>query len=234
MLKVWGFIPARGGSKSIKLKNLANLNGLPLMDYCVKAAQSSACCDRIICSTDHRDIADRAATLGIEVDMRPEDLGGDEVTTRDVIIEFLNRQDTDLPDILCVIEPTSPFLRVNDIQRLIKQMESDAETVSGQTLVQPPHTHHAWNQRKITENRCDFIFEERKTIYRKQDKPELWVFGNLVVCRVKALLAGKNVFDSPSAAVKIEWPYDVNIDHKNDLIMANALLGAGVVNLPHM
>ncbi len=35
----WAFIPARGGSKSIPLKNLANLSGRPLMDYSIIAAK---------------------------------------------------------------------------------------------------------------------------------------------------------------------------------------------------
>ena len=56
--KLLAFIPARGGSKSIPLKNLANLNGLPLMNYSLLAAQSSNLFSSIVCSTDNQDIAE--------------------------------------------------------------------------------------------------------------------------------------------------------------------------------
>jgi CMP-N,N'-diacetyllegionaminic acid synthase len=232
--KAWAFVPARGGSKSIPLKNLATLGGRPLMDYCVLAAKASGCFDRIVCSTEHPAIAERARHLGIECDDRPSFLCGDDVSTRDVIVEFLRRSESRLPEFVFIVEPTSPFLRVQDISGLLEQMTSDAESVSGQTVTKPPHTHHAWNQREFKDGRVRFVFEERKKVFAKQNKPPLYIFGNLVACRAAALLEEKDVFAEPSAGVEIEWPYDVNIDHPNDLLLANALLNFGIVALPHM
>src|SRR3990167_8212542 len=132
----WAFIPARGGSKSIPLKNMANLGGRPLLDYCVLAAKSSGCLERIVCSTEHPRIAssgclerivcstehpriaERAAFHGIEHDNRPLDLCGDEVSTKAVLVEFLARNADQLPDLIFIVEPTSPFMRPQDITRL--------------------------------------------------------------------------------------------------------------------
>ena len=71
MTAYWAVVPARGGSKSIPRKNLLTLDGRPLLDYCVRAAQASRRFVRIFCSTDDSVIAARAHELGIEVDARP-------------------------------------------------------------------------------------------------------------------------------------------------------------------
>ena len=86
---VWGLIPARGGSKSIPMKNLTPFVGRPLMDFQVLAANASQCISRILCSTDHQDIADRCATLRIEVHERPIHLGADDTPVMAVIADLL-------------------------------------------------------------------------------------------------------------------------------------------------
>ena len=48
----WAFVPARGGSKSIKLKNLVEINSKPLLDYGISASIRSQIFSRIIVSTD--------------------------------------------------------------------------------------------------------------------------------------------------------------------------------------
>ena len=65
--KVLCIIPARGGSKGIKLKNLQLLGGKPLIYYPIKAAIDSKVCDKIIVSTDNHKIAKVAKKFGAEV-----------------------------------------------------------------------------------------------------------------------------------------------------------------------
>ncbi len=55
--EAWALIPARGGSKSIPLKNIIDLNGRPLVDYVIRAGFASKSISRLFCSTDHRQIA---------------------------------------------------------------------------------------------------------------------------------------------------------------------------------
>lgn len=204
------------------------------MDYCVEAAKASGVFERIICSTDHDGIARNAMELGIEYDRRPAELGGDEASTKAVILEFLGRHQASLPDLVFIVEPTSPFLRPGDIAALQERMEQNPEAVTGLTLARPPHTHHAWNQREMRNGLVRFIFEERKQVFAKQNKPVLHIFGNVIACRVAGLLAGGDVFAEPTAGVEIERPYDINIDDPEDLVLANALLAAGAVKLPHV
>ena len=86
----------------------------------------------------------------------------------------------------------------------------------------------------MTAGMVRFIFNERKPIFAKQQKPPLYIFGNLIVCRVSSLMAGGDVFEEPTAGVEIPRPYDVNIDDAQDLMLASALLSCGLVDLPHI
>ena len=62
--KVICIIPARGGSKGIKLKNLQLLGNKPLIYYPINAAKKSKVCDKILVSTDNLKIAKIAKSYG--------------------------------------------------------------------------------------------------------------------------------------------------------------------------
>ena len=55
-MNVLAFIPARGGSKGIIKKNLVLLNGKPLIQYTIEAAQHSKYVNDIILSSDDPEI----------------------------------------------------------------------------------------------------------------------------------------------------------------------------------
>jgi hypothetical protein len=75
---------------------------------------------------------------------------------------------------------------------------------------------------------------ERRRGYNKQSKPPHYLFGNLVAARTRALLAGDGFFAEPSAAVEIRRPYDFDLDTHADIGLAEAILTAGLVRLPHL
>jgi CMP-N,N'-diacetyllegionaminic acid synthase len=212
--------------------------GRPLLDYGVRAAQASDRCARIVGSTEDARIAERFAALGIACDMRPANLAGDETPVSDVAREWLTRTragGTSLPDILLLVQPTSAFLRAQDIVRLLDAMATDPAARSGQTIVACPHNAHAWNQRALENGCVRFVnAEERKRGYNKQTKPPRWLFGNLVAVRVDALLAGEGFFAEPSAAVEIEGSYGFDLDTATDVALAEAMIAGGLVHLPHM
>lgn len=232
--KVWGLVPARGGSKSIPYKNLAPLAGRPILDYGILAAREYKKLDRIICSTDDERIADRARFLGIETDRRPDMLAGDDVAVADVARELLARVGGDV-ELVVLIQPTSPFLLPEHIGKLLSAMDDEPAGRSGQTITPVPHNHHAWNQRIVNDMHVRFQFAaERASAYNKQRKPQLYTFGNLVAARSEAILSGDSFFAEPSIAVDIPSPYDLDVDTEPDLKLAEAIINGGLVKLPHM
>jgi CMP-N,N'-diacetyllegionaminic acid synthase len=237
-VECWAFVPARGGSKSIPYKNLVMLAGRPLLDYGVRAAQASSRCARIVGSTEDERIGKRFIELGVECDGRPHELAHDDAPVADVAREWLNRvraAGEALPDIVLLVQPTSPFLRPQDVTRLLDALASDSAARSGQTIVACPHNAHAWNQRVCESGQVRFVYaEERRRGYNKQTKPRHWLFGNAVATRVDALLAGEGFFATPSASVEIEPPYDFDLDTSTDVAVAEALIANGVAKLSHL
>lgn len=234
----WAFVPARGGSKSIPYKNLALLAGVPLLDYGVRAVQASKACRRIVGSTEDERIAERFTALGVDCDRRPAELAADDTPVADVAREWLLRtraSGATLPNVLVLVQPTSPFLRPEDVSRLLNAFLAREEARSAQTIVDCPHNAHCWNQRDLDNGLVRFVHaEERKRGYNKQVKPKRWLFGNLVAVRVAALLAGKDFFAEPSVGVVIERPYDLDVDSAADLRLGEALMQMDAVRLQHM
>ena len=134
-----------------------------------------------------------------------------------------------------LIQPTSPFLLPAHVSELLDRMQADPEANSGQTVCPVVHNFHAWNQRVVEDGRVRFKFaEERRIAFNKQRKPKLYTFGNLVAARPRALMAGSDFFAEPSAAVEIAWPYNLDVDSADDLLLAAALLQAGIARIPKL
>lgn len=79
-------IPARGGSKGLPGKNIKELLGKPLIAYSIEQARHSKYIDRVIVSTDSREIADISEKYGAEVPfMRPKKYAEDNSSIFDVL-----------------------------------------------------------------------------------------------------------------------------------------------------
>jgi pseudaminic acid cytidylyltransferase len=110
-------IPARGGSRRIKMKNVRLFHGKPIIAYSIEAAKASGLFDRIVVSSDDADIRIIARQCGAEAIEREmkyaqDDVGTQEVT-RDALVEL------DLlgvrPDYACCVYATVPMLREDDL-----------------------------------------------------------------------------------------------------------------------
>ena len=229
--RCWAFIPARGGSKSIPLKNLAKLNGRPLLEYAVRAAHAVGKVQKIICSTDHPEIVQCAHSLGIEVHHRSEALSGDTVSTVAVIEGFLEEiSPLEHPEMMLLLEPTSPFVKAGQISEAIEKLIQNPSVDSVQTVTEPLPNHHAFNQRVMSEGELSFRFADlRKGLFNKQLKPRLLVHGNLRVFRVASFLKYRDIFGEKSLGIEIPPLDAMDVDGPLELRIAEALLQAGVI-----
>lgn len=112
--KIVALIPVRGGSKSIKLKNIKEMNGRPLVYWVMDAALQCDWIDEVYIATDHVEI--RNAVLDYDkrdkrklkcIDRNPEN-ATDEASTESVMVEFVNKIPS---DIMVLIQATNPLLK---------------------------------------------------------------------------------------------------------------------------
>jgi pseudaminic acid cytidylyltransferase len=118
-------IPARGGSKRIPRKNMRAFGNQPMIAWSIQAALQSACFDRVVVSTDDEEIAEIARSYGADVPfMRPAALSDDHTPTIPVIAHAINwhRQHELIPQAVCCIYATAPFIRPADIQKGYAQL----------------------------------------------------------------------------------------------------------------
>ena len=77
--KCLAIVPARGGSKGLPRKNIKPLLGKPLVAWTIEQVKKSKCIDRVIVSTEDKEIAEISERrYGAEVIERPEELAKDE------------------------------------------------------------------------------------------------------------------------------------------------------------
>ena len=115
-------IPARIGSTRFKMKNLAMLNGKPMIAYSIVAALSSKVFDRVIVNSDSDVFRSIAEEYGAEFYLRPEHLGGSSVKSDDVVKDFINKYPS---DVVVWENPIAPLQTVEDIRNTIQYFLSN-------------------------------------------------------------------------------------------------------------
>lgn len=104
------FIPLRGGSKSIPLKNIKNINGRPLVYWVLDAATKCKYIEKVLISTDSKKIksvVERYESDKVVVVDRDESTARDDSTTESAMLEFARNYDFEN---MVLIQATSPLL----------------------------------------------------------------------------------------------------------------------------
>lgn len=227
-MKIIGVIPARGGSKAIPRKNLALLGGRPLIAHTADAARASRRLTRLIASTDDAEIASVAQGLGIEVPfLRPPALAGDDTPMLDVLVDLLatlDQREQYRPDILVLLQPTSPFRRAEHIDGAIDLLTATgADSVV--TVMDVPH--------HFTPASLMLLDGDRLTAWidggslRRQDKPRLFARnGPAVVAARPGVLAGRTLYGPDTRGFVMSREESLDIDDRFDLEIAELLIAA--------
>ena len=109
---VLALIPARGGSKGIKMKNIKEFRGKPLIYWSIKLALDCKVVNRVIVSTDNKNIKRVAEECGADVPfLRPKEISGDLSPDYEFIkhcLDYLKENGEDEPDIIVQLRPTYP------------------------------------------------------------------------------------------------------------------------------
>jgi len=125
--EIVAIIPARGNSKSVPRKNLAKIRGIPMINYTIKEAKKCKLIDRIICSTENKEIANIAKKAGAEVPfLRPKSLSRDNSHTSEVIyhaVKFLEKKNIKIK-LVVILQATSPLRKAKYISDSIKKIIS--------------------------------------------------------------------------------------------------------------
>lgn len=222
--RVLALIPARGGSKGIKNKNIVELCGQPLISYTIQAAKMSRYIDTVMVSTDSQEIRKISQQYGAEIPFdRPAELATDEAKTIDTVIYTIEKlKELELHyDVLVLLQATSPLRTVDDIDGAIeKYIASNEQDVVGVSKV----TDSPILIRTIEENGSLKKLLEMCSSVRRQDMPDYYrVNGSVYVNKIDNL-SGKTSFNDNPIPYIIEQSHAIDIDEPLDLEMASVII----------
>jgi YrbI family 3-deoxy-D-manno-octulosonate 8-phosphate phosphatase len=126
-LKNIAFIPVRGGSKSIPLKNVKSFCGHPLVYWTAKAAQDAPEIDEVIIATDSEDIKRVVMSFNfnkLKIYERSAENAIDTSSTESVMLEYLHNTQLEASDVFILIQATSPFLLASDVSKGLQQLKN--------------------------------------------------------------------------------------------------------------
>jgi CMP-N,N'-diacetyllegionaminic acid synthase len=220
--RVLGLIPARGGSKGVPRKNLRYLGGKPLITWTIDTALHSEYLDRVVVSTDDRDIAETSRLAGADVPfMRPASFATDEAPAISVIRHAIEALDDDFP-LMAYLEPTSPFRSASDVDgcldELLRRRASCCVTVRYATEVPE------WLFYRRRDGHLDPVRAGPIPLRRQEVGPAVAINGCVYVAWTDRLLSAESFFGPDTVSVLMPEDRSLDIDTLSDFDRAEAIL----------
>lgn len=223
-------IPARSGSKSVKDKGIKPLGGRPLMAWSIKAGLACKQIDQVVVSTDSDKYAQLAKFYGAEVINRPAELAQDETPMIKVLQHALSTKPADL---IVLLDPTSPFRLVKDIEACLGKINEPA-TDSVVTVTEAEHNPYFIMGTVSHNDYWQFpLVKTKQPIIRRQDAPKAYQLNAGVYVIKKALIEAGKIFTDKTKAFVMPIERSVHIDTKMDFKFAEFLLKEGYVKLDY-
>jgi CMP-N,N'-diacetyllegionaminic acid synthase len=166
-MKTIAVIPARAGSKGIIGKNSKLLEGRPLIEYTIEAALNSNI-DKIVVSTDCKEIKKISNRYKIEVVTRPNEMARDQSPTLLAIQHALQDIDVGFSNVM-TLQPTSPFRTAIHINESIDTFNQESSADSLVSIVEIPHNMSSQKSMYLSNNMLvgDYSICRRQEVVKK-------------------------------------------------------------------
>ena len=222
-MEILAIIPARGGSKGIPHKNIVPVVGKPLIEYSIEAVKGTKLVTRLVVSTDSSEIAEVAINAGAEVVKRPASISGDTASSESAllhVLETLQKKDGYIPDILVLLQCTSPLTLAEDIDGTIRKLlDSQADTA----LAVAPFHYYLWKENDRGE--VEGINHQKFHRPMRQERENQYIeTGAVYVMRVSGFLENRHRFFGKTVMYQMPEQRCFEIDEPVDLVIAEQLL----------
>ncbi len=219
--RVLAIIPARGGSKGLTRKNIREVLDKPLIAWTIEEAKKSRYIDRLILSSEDKEIISVAEQWGCEVPfVRPLHLAQDETPGIDPVLHALKC----LPgyDLVVLLQPTSPLRTVEDIDQCIEMcmIENAKACVS---ITEPDKSPYCMY--KLNENKQLQTLLKTDSISSRQIVPSVYSLnGACYVADSNWLSQTKNFVTNDTVAYIMPKERSLDVDDELDLEILKLML----------
>jgi CMP-N,N'-diacetyllegionaminic acid synthase len=239
-MEILHLITARGGSRSIPRKNLAEIGGLSLVGYKARSALKSHCCSRLIISSDCPEIRAEAVRQGAEAPFaRPAELASDTASSMAAVahaLDWVEQHEGRTYDAFMLLEPSSPFGRADDYDRAAERMvNTGANVVVG---MRPMEVHSTYTGTLEPDGNIASIVDRMKARAdrrRQATEVEYTMNGAFYLCRWAHFKKHLDFYASSEGVfgLAMESEYSVEIDEPIDLAWARFLVDNRVLDGRH-
>ena len=223
---VLALIPARSGSKTIKNKNMVEINGFPLIYYTIQAAIKSKFIDHIFVSTDDLKIKKYLVKFpSVSLINRPKNISADNSKAQDVVSHFFKLnliKKIHNDPFLVYLQPTSPMRKAKHIDLAFNKLEienNDKLVSVCKNTISPYKSFRISNNKKIKT-----LFKNDKSNFNKQKLPDtVYANGAIYIFRKKIFQKKCEFPNNNSSFIIMNYKEGIDIDSKEDLAILKSL-----------
>jgi N-acylneuraminate cytidylyltransferase len=215
-----GLIPARSGSKGIKLKNLAKVGDKSLLQIGIQKLIDSEC-DKIIVSSDSHQILEIAEKYGAIGHLRNDVLSNDDSSTFALVKHLIDSKVFASEDVLVLHQITSPFLMKESIKSAVNKLMSGGGGIKS-VFGAFPGNHIVWVEDK--ENNWELLITEKVRLPRQKRPNSVSETGGIYVAFVNDIILQNQLLPKPTGILELNFIESLDIDVESDLQIANKLV----------
>ena len=227
--RILGITLARRGSKSVPMKNIRPILGIPLIAYTIAEARRSRFITRYLVSTDDENIRQVAIAYGAEAPfLRPPEFSTDTASSVGALqhaVSWVEQEERGRYDYIVELMCTNPLKNVDDIDAALhKLITTGADSV---IAVHKLDDHHPIRIKKIVDDKIiDFCLPEISETRRQDLKPDAYVrSGSIYALRRDHLMVEGRRYGTEHSRPHILAPErTVNVDTEIDFLVAEKLL----------
>jgi len=223
-----GVTLARGGSKSIPKKNIAEVSGKPLLAYTIEAAKRSKYLDKYLVNTDCEEIAAVAEKYGAIVQFgRPDELSLDTASSGDTLMYVVERFENETGikvDLVTELMATNPLKTEEDIDACVSMLiEKSADSVIAMGRL---YDHHPSRIKYLDEEGVISDFYPEVPESRRQDLTPLAYIraGSVYVMTREQISTTLRYGGKRSYGYILPDERFLNIDEPRDLLIAHQII----------
>ena len=215
-------IPARGGSKGIKKKNLSKLNNKSLIEIIALEIQKTKLFEKIILSSESQEILDHGLSLGVEIIKRPKQISKDNSRSEEAVIHVLKRLSGKFNiKNVGLFQPTSPFRdHINIVKAFKKFKRGNFDSLISVTRIDSKYMKLIYE----TDNSILSINDDLPFLPRQKLPNAYLPNGAIYIAKADHFLKQKSFFSKKMALYEMDKKSSLDIDTKKDLIKANTLI----------
>lgn len=223
-MRVLGIIPARGGSKGVKHKNIKLLDGKPLITYAIDAAKESKLLTDFILTSDDKAILNIAKSNDCRHHKRTLENAQDESPVILVVEEVLNHLNPEKYDLLVLLQPTAPIRTGQDIDQVISMFKRDEKLQNVVSVIKLEDIHPARMYEIDDGLNLLALQSEKEKEHRQELSPVYLRNGCIYAITTKAFIEENTLMLKEKKAYIMPQETWVNIDTERDFLVAETLV----------